>query len=360
MKNKLKKLIPKKPQFIRKKKDVAERFNDAIKTLPKITDDTLAEHREDVLSSARKYIYPLKHSKHRIVLISSGLFAILAVVFFVYCGVALYKFQSNNSFLYGVTRVIPFPIAKVGPSYVSYENYLFQLRHYEHYYESQQQVNFNSVAGKEQLASYKQQAMQQIITDAYVKQLASKNHVNVSNQEVTNEIDLVRSEDRLGSNNKELTAVLNQFWGWSINDFQTELKQELLAQKVVSTLDTATHIRAQAALDALHSGTAFATVASQYSDDTTTKGNGGQFGFTITAATTNIAPQTLQTLLSLKAGEISSIIDLGNALEIDTVISNDNGQIQAAHILFNFQNINTYIQPLSKTEKPYIYINQKI
>jgi hypothetical protein len=360
MKNKLKKLVPKKPQFIRRKKDVAERFNDAIKTLPKITDDTLAEHREDVLSSARKYIYPLQHSKHRIVLISSGLFAVLVVVFFVYCGFALYKFKSNNSFLYGVTRVIPFPIAKVGPSYVSYENYLFQLRHYEHYYESQQQVNFNSVAGKEQLASYKQQAMQQIITDTYVKQLASKNRVSVSNQEVNNEIDLVRNEDRLGSNNKELTAVLNQFWGWSINDFQAELKQELLAQKVVSTLDTATHIRAQAALDALHSGTAFATVAGEYSDDATTKGNGGQFGFTITADTTNIAPQTLQTLLSLKTGGVSNIINLGNALEIDTVISNDNGQIQAAHILFNFQSISTYTQTLTKTEKPYLYINQKI
>jgi parvulin-like peptidyl-prolyl isomerase len=229
-----------------------------------------------------------------------------------------------------------------------------------HYYESQQQVNFSSVAGKEQLASYKKEALQEIITDAYVKQLASKNHVSVSSQEVTNEIDLVRSEDRLGSNNKELTAVLNQFWGWSINDFQTELKQELLAQKVVSTLDTATHVRAQVALSALRGGAAFSTVAAQYSDDTATKSNGGQFGFTITADTTNIAPQTLQTLLSLKVGGVSNIINLGNALEIDTVISNDNGQIQAAHILFNFKSINTYIQPLSTSETPYIYINQKI
>ena len=202
--------------------------------------------------------------------------------------------------------------------------------------------------------------MQQIITDAYVKQLASKNHVSVSNQEVNTEIDLVRSEDRLGSNNKELAAVLNQFWGWSINDFQSELKQELLAQKVVSTLDTATHARAEAALSALRGGAAFGTIASEYSDDSSTKNNGGQFGFIITDDTTNLAPQTLQTLLSLKVGGVSNIINLGNALEIDTVTSNDNGQIQAAHILFNFQSINTYIQPLAKTEKPYIYINQKI
>lgn len=360
MKNKIKKLVPKKPAFLTKKKDVAERFNDAIKTLPKITDDTLAEHRENVLSSARKYIYPLQHSKHRIVAISSSLFAILVVVFFVYCGLALYKFQSNNSFLYGVTRVIPFPIAKVGPSYISYENYLFQLRHYMHYYETQQQVDFNTASGKAQLANYKKEALQGIINDAYVKQLASKYHVSVSNQDVNNEIGLVRSEDRLGSNNNDLIAVLNQFWGWSLSDFQSELKQELLAQKVVSTLDTGTLNRAQDALSALKHGSTFAAVAAEYSDDTATKNNGGQFGFTISADKSNVAPQTFQTLLSLKVGQVSGIINLGNALEIDMLISNDNGQMQAAHILFNFQSINIYIQPLAKTEKPSIYINQKI
>jgi hypothetical protein len=230
-----------------------------------------------------------------------------------------------------------------------------------HYYESQQQVDFNSTSGKAQLSNYKKQAMQNIITDTYVKQLASKNHLSVSNQEVTDEISIVRSEDRLGSNNKELVAVLNQFWGWSMSDFQSELKQELLSQKVVSTLDTATHDRAQAALTALrHGGATFAAVATQYSNDTSTKNNGGQFGFIISADKSNVAPQTMQTLLSLKVGEISGIINLGNALEIDMLISNDNGQMQAAHILFNFQSINTYIQPLAKTESPSIYINQKI
>ena len=258
------------------------------------------------------------------------------------------------------TRVIPFPIAKVGTSYISYEDYLFQLRHYIHYYESQQQIDFSSKSGKAQLANYKKQALQQIITDAYVKQLASKYHVSVSGQEVTDEINLVRSEDKLGSTNQELSSVLNQFWGWSMTDFQRELKQELLAQKVVSTLDNATHSRAQAALTALKQGATFASVAAQYSDDASTKSSGGQFGFTITVEKSNVAPQTLQTLLALKVGQVSGIINLGNALEIDMLDSNNNGQIQASHILFNFQSITAFTNPLAKTEKPSIYINQKI
>lgn len=342
--------------FRRKKKDVAERFTEAVQTLPHITNDTVAAHREEVLSSARKYIYPLQHPKHRIVIISTTLSILVILGFFTYCGLALYRFQSISGFIYAVTQVIPFPIAKAGPSFVAYENYLFELRHYTHYYQTQQQVDFNSTAGKEQLASFKKQALQSVIDDAYVKQLASKYHVSVSNQAVDGEVDLVRNQDLLGNNEKEFETVLNEFWGWSLNDFKRELKQQMLAQKVVSTLDTSTHQRAQAALKALQGGATFSTVAAQYSDDQSTKSNGGQFGFTIDSTTRNLSPQTLNTLLSLKPGQVSGIINLGSALEIDEVISNTNGEIQAAHILFNFKNINAYIQPLEDRSKPHTYI----
>src|SRR5665213_2865120 len=90
----------------RKKKGVAERYTEAVQSLPRITNDTVAEHREEVLSGARKYIYPLQHSKHHIVLISSSLFAAVVIAFLAYCGLALYKFQTNSGFLYGVTQVI--------------------------------------------------------------------------------------------------------------------------------------------------------------------------------------------------------------------------------------------------------------
>jgi hypothetical protein len=340
----------------RKKKDATERYSEAVQNLPRITNDTVAAHREEVLSSARKYIYPLKHSKHRIVSVTISLLVIGVAIFCVYCGLALYKFKSTSGFLYGVTQVIPFPVAKAGPSYIAYENYLFELRHYVHYYQTQQQVDFGSTAGKEQLASFKKQALQNVINDTYVKQLANKNHVSVSGQELNSEVALVRSQDNLGNNEKEFETVLNEFWGWSLNDFKRELKQQMLAQKVVSKLDVATHQRAQAVLTVLQNGADFGTVATQYSDDQATKASGGQFGFTIDSSSRNLPPQTLSTLLSLKPGQTSGIINLGNSLEIDKVISNDNGKIQAAHIVFNFRNINTYIQPLKKSEKTHTYI----
>jgi len=351
--DKVKKRLPK-----RKPKDPKARLDEAIQTLPRITNDTIAAHREEVIGSARKYIYPLKHSIHRAVNISISIFLVFIVLFFTYVSLALYRFQSYSAFLYRVTQVIPFPIAKVGSSWVDYENYLFELRHYEHYYETQQKVDFNTQAGQQQLTSYKQQAMDEIIDDALVKQIAAQHHISVSDQEVDNEITLVRNQDQLGSNQKVFENVLNEFWGWSLSDFKRELKQELLAQKVISTLDTATHQRAQTALSALQHGESFSSVAAQYSDDTATKNNGGQFSGLISQTDQNVPPQTLQTLFSLKPGQASGIINIGYGLEIDEVISDQGDQVQAAHILFNFQSIDTYLAPIKAKEKPHIFINQ--
>jgi parvulin-like peptidyl-prolyl isomerase len=355
MKHKAKRIISKIPRP-KKAKDVAARFDQAVHDLPNITNETVAEHREEILSTARKYIYPLRLSKHRIVVISTSLFAAVVLLFFIYCGLTLYRFQTTSGFIYGVTQVIPFPIAKAGPSFVSYQDYLFQLRHYVHYYETQQNVNFSSKTGKQQLDNFKHQAIQDVVNMAFIKQLASKNHVSVTNQQINTEIQLIKNQDGLSNNEKEFESVLNQFWGWSINDFKQELGQQLLSQDVVSRLDTATHARAQAALTALQKGATFATVAAQYSDDTTTKSNGGQFGFPIDQTTRNLSPQTVNTLLGLKPGQASGIVNLGNALEIDQVISVSNGKIEAAHILFNFKSINTYLAPLQKTEKVHTFI----
>src|SRR6185437_11490773 len=166
---KVKRRLPK-----RRQKDAKVRLDEAIQTLPRITNDTIAAHREEVIGSARKYIYPLRHSKHKAVIISASLFVVFVVGFFVYVTLSLYRFHSSSSFLYRVTQVMPFPVAKVGPSWVDYENYLFELRHYEHYYQVQQKVDFSSQAGQQQLDSYKKQAMDQIINDALVKQLAAQ------------------------------------------------------------------------------------------------------------------------------------------------------------------------------------------
>jgi parvulin-like peptidyl-prolyl isomerase len=345
--------------FRRTPKSAEEKFNDALTNVQRITNDTVADHREEVLSSARKYIYPLQHSKHRVVRISLVLLAVVIIGFFAVTGLSLYKFQATSGFVYDVTRVIPFPVAKAGGNWVSYESYLFELRHNTHYYQTQQQADFSTKDGKAQLTRLKQQAMAQVVQDAYVKQLARQNGVTVSDQAVDNEVTLLQTENRLGNSDRVFREVLNEFWGWNEADFKRELKQQLLQQAVVAKLDTATDNRARAALNQLQNGTIFATLASQVSDDAATKAAGGQYPAAITVSDSNIPPAVTAELFMLKPGQTSGIINTGYTLEIVRVIDASGGSLHAAHIQFTFQPITTYTKPLQAKEPPHAYINVK-
>ncbi len=343
----------------KRRKAAEERAQEAFANVPKITNETVAEHREDVLGSARKYIYPLKHSRRRAVIISSSIFITALLVFLVYSATALYRFQSTSGFLYGVTKVIPFPVAKAGSSWVSYNSYLFELRHYMHYYATQQGVDFASDSGKQQLDDFKKQALDQVIQDAYVKQLAAKHHVQVSNRALDAQVAQVRSQNRLGTSRHEFQEVLNEFWGWNENDFKRELKQQLLAQAVVAKLDTDTQKRASDVLAQLKSGADFATLAGQSSDDLATKANGGVYADGIDRTNASIPAPVTEAAYKLQPGQLSDIINTGYSLEIVKVTGNQDGKLQAQHISFMFKPIGQYLAPLKAQHQPRHYISVK-
>lgn len=334
--------------------DKSETPNEA----PRITNDTVAVHREEVLSSARKYIYPLQHSKHRVVVVTTSIIIAAFVIFMSYTVLALYRLDGNSSFLYRVTQVVPFPVAKSGGSYVAYENYLFELRHYMYFYENQQKLDFNTAAGKQQLTDYKKRALEKVINDAYVKQLASKNKISVSNREVSDEITVLRRQNRLGGSEQAYIDALRQNFGWSVDDFRRVIKQQLLEQKVVSATDKAAHTKAEAAQAELKAGKTFAEVAAKYSDDAATKGTAGDFGFVVDPANRDISPITTDALFKLKPGQVSEIINTGYSLQIlKNNETTTDGKIKGAHIDINFQPIAKYINDQKEKHPAHAYIS---
>ncbi|MCA9334424.1 SurA N-terminal domain-containing protein, partial [Candidatus Saccharibacteria bacterium] len=339
------KLSSKVPRPFKRKKSTEDKFSEALKDVPRITNETVAEHREDVLSSARKFIYPLQHSKRHVVRNSILIFVAVVLGFFAYVTLSLYKFQSTSGFIYGVTRVVPFPVAKVGDSWVSYESYLFELRRNMHYYHTQQQTDFSTKSGKDQLALLKKQAMNQAVEDAYVKQLAEEHGVSVSAKEVDNQVELVRQENRLGNSERVFSDVLQQFWGWDQNDFKRELRQQLLQQAVVAKLDTQTNSKAQAAIKQLQGGADFAKLAKQVSQDPNTAPNGGAYAAPITATSRDVAPVVTASLFKLEPGQTSGIINTGYTLEIVKVLEKTDTSVTAAHIQFNFKPITDFTKP---------------
>lgn len=317
----------------------------------RVTTDSLAHHREQVLKGARKYIYPLQHTKHRLVVVSITVVTTTVIAFFAFCVYSLYSAKDTSEFMYKVTKVVPFPIARIGSDFVAYENYLFEVKHYTHYYENQQELDFNSEAGRSQLEEFRKRALDKVINDAYIKEIAKERGITVSNQEVEDAITVVRNQNRLGSSDKEFEAVLRDFWNWSTNDFKRSLRTQLLTQKVVSSLDTQTHDRANAALAQLKGGKDFGELAKEVSEDAATKANGGEYPALVSQDNRDISPKTIDALFKLQPGQHSEVVDMGFGLEIVKNIETKDSQIRAAHILFNFRDINEYLNEI-KAEQP--------
>ena len=160
----------------------------------------------------------------------------------VYCSLALYRYYQYNTFLYRVTQVVPFPIAKAGGHYVDYENYLFELRHYVHYYETQQQRDFSGSRPRA-VGTFPQTSPAEVIDQAYIKQLAAQNHVGVSGKEVDGRLAKSVTRTAWAATTRCFSDVLRDYWGWSINDFKRSLGEEILSEKVAAKLDTAGQVK---------------------------------------------------------------------------------------------------------------------
>lgn len=325
--------------------------------VPTITNETITEHREEVLKGARKYIYPLAHSKRRIVIITGGIVVAAAIGLSVYCGTALYKFYQYNAFLYRVTQLVPAPIARIGNTYVAYENYLFELRRYVHYYQTQQQQDFTDSSDKQQLLQFRKQALSDVVNHAYIKILANKNGIKVSDQEVNQRVQLLRDQNRIGSSNKVFTDVLRDYYGWSISDFKRSLKQQILSEKVAAKLDTAANTRANAALAQLNKGADFSDLARKVSQDKRSADKGGAYGFGIEKSNPNIPPQVVQALFSMKAGQVSGVIQAGDTLEIVKMTQKTGNIITAQHISFNLTDVQAYVSKLITEQPPRLYVH---
>ncbi len=351
MKKKLRQLREKRQA----KKELAESG-----VVPRITNENVAEHREEILSGARKYIYPLQHSKHRIIILTTSLVIATVLIFTVSTVFFLYRKQSSSSFMYQVTKVLPFPVARTGNTFIAYENYLFELRHYIHYYETQQKLSFDTEAGQDQLAAYKKRALDDVVDKAYTKMIASERGVSVTAQEIDEQIRISKEQKRLGSNEAIFEDVLREYWNWTIEDFRRSLEDELLIQKVTRSLDEVADKRATEALAKLAGGEDFGAIAKQYSDEEATRDNGGEFG-EVDPSNRNVSQQTVDTLLRLNVGQYSEVkvipYETGYALEIVKNLEKKGSGARGARIIFRLKDLDTTLND-RKDQQPYrLYIS---
>lgn len=256
----MKKLVSKVGSKVSRKKQPQE-------PAKRITTDTLAEHREQVLAGGRKFKYPVQYQRHKLV-VNTIIIVVAALVLFVALGwYMLYSAQNTSGFMYRVTKVVPVPVAVVDGQSVRYSDYLMKYRSASHYLTEKEQIDPRSDAGKSQLAYVKRQALEDAIADAYARKLARSLDVTVSDADLETFLTQQRQSTDGEVTEAAYNSVIQEYYGWSPEEYREAMKAKLLRQKVAFATDAnAEKISDQIATSVKNGEADLATIAKTLND----------------------------------------------------------------------------------------------
>ena len=140
-------------------KKALKRKSEKSKKVPtRITNDTVAEHREKILAGGRKHKYPIQYTRHRLVWNAIFIGLGTAILMTVFVWVQLYIWRDTGDVAYRITRTIPLPVASIEGATVRYSDY---LRYYRSTLASLESVN--RLGGDDKVKFQRQQSMDLVV-----------------------------------------------------------------------------------------------------------------------------------------------------------------------------------------------------
>lgn len=297
----------------------------------RITNETVAEHRERILAGGRKFKYPVQYARHKLV-INTILISIGVIILLVLAGWwQLYLTQNTSNFTYRLTQLIPLPVASIEGQPVRYSDYLMRYRSSMHFLQQQNMINLNSKDGARQVDHVKRQSLDTAIENAYAQKLANENNIHVSSAEVDAFIKNERASQKSSlSEDAFESVVLKGYYDWSMSEYREVVADNILRQHVSFAIDAPAKAKAEAVLAFLKKGEKFEKMAAKYSDDIATKSSGGDVGFVPRA--NQDANGLLAAVLNLKKDKISGVIQGTDGYYIVKLLDSNNAQIRYARI----------------------------
>lgn len=208
----------------------------------------------------------------------------------------------------------------------------------------QQGTDPNSDQGKEAIKGLRAQVLSQMIDDALVEQEAKKQNINVSPNDVNDRVQQVIND--AGSQEKFQQYLKNN--QLTVQDLCQQIRANLYGEAMMARLTQnlptqveqvhLAHILfakkedADAALQKLKSGTDFATLAKQVSQDEATRDNGGDLGWFPRDV---LPPEMEQAGFALKPGEISGVISTQLGLHILKLLERDSSRTLSPELIQN-------------------------
>ncbi len=323
----------------------------------RITNETVAEHREKVLAGGRRFKYPHQYARHKLVfnalLVSLATVALLVV----FGWWQLYIAQNTSDFFYRVTRIIPVPVATVDGARVRFSDYLVTLSGSKHYLEQTEKLDLSSEDGKRQLNFIKGQALDDAIADTYAAKLAKEKGITVSEEEVDKVIDA--SLDTVsGKISKEVydNSTLSTL-GYTPEEYRHIIKQSLLRQAVAYAIDDKANVARQTAETIMKKNPSIklSELAKRLKEK----------GYSVDVGSPGLVPKTnhdgglTQAAMKLDVSKISGFIKstTGDGYYLVQLVSQNSTQLSYNFLRIPLTQFDQKLKELAKNDKIHSYIN---
>lgn len=250
---------------------------------------------------------------------STTLYLILGFVLLalVALGVLIYGFDSKSRWIGKLEEIIPYPTAVVGQKKViTISEFNRNAQSVRQFYENQDfsqvgmRVDFGTPDGQKRLKIREKEVLEKMIEDEAILILAQKEGINITEQDLTDNVD--KKLDEYG-NRDTVKDELQRLYGWTIEDFKQKivkpsLYREALAKVFEEKYQNAGESRkkieeAQALIE--KGDKSFSEVVSQFSEGSTAQ-TGGELGW---FKKDQIIPEIADKIFALKKGERDPILE---------------------------------------------------
>lgn len=334
-----------------------KRRSKADQTPTRITNETVAEHRERILAGGRRFKYPMQYAKHRLVF-NTIIVTVVALILVVLVGWwQLYLVQNTNTFFYRVTRALPLPVASVDGEMVRYGDYLMYYNSSAHYLQRSEQLNLASEDGKRQLDFVKRKSINTVIADAYAAKIAREKGITISQDRVDKVVDEDRNTTNGRISQETYDASALNVLGWTPEEYRQDIRAKLLRQDVSYEIDAQAKAKQEHVAEMVKTpGAELDKIAAELGGEGTGKVEAGVSGLVPHG---NRDGGLSAAALRLNRGEISSVIKTttGDGYYFVKQLEKTDTQVSYMYLKIPLTEFNRQLSELRKNNKVQEYIS---
>lgn len=293
----------KKPSLRRKKSQQKK------STIPsRITNETVAEHREQILAGGRKFKYPVQYARHKLVINAILVVLVAAILLAVIGWWQLYPMQNSGTFMYRVAKIIPVPVASIDGQSVPYRDYLVSYRASKFYLGKYDEIKLDSKDGERQLEHVKRQSLDMAEQISYARKLASQHDITITDKDIDDFIDKERDTANGRTSQETYDASIKMLLDQTTADYRLSVSNSLLRDKVAFAIDENATKQVEVAKKLMQKDSSdFVAIADSMKKTTGGKVTAGQSGL-VSLTTNKYNGLRISEISNMKQGELSGVL----------------------------------------------------